>query len=69
MIKPLRIEPKDIYVTFEMSVTDMEKILEYVEKLLPFSAKIVDDADVRSAANELIEVFKEILDSPLIKKG
>jgi hypothetical protein len=71
MIKPIRIEPKDIHVTFEIPVRTIQSLSDFfeglpvtlVEKFFP------GREDVESSFTEAKTVFKEILDHPLVKKG
>ena len=67
-MKPLKIEPKDIYVVFEISANQLESVVDFIEKMKPFSDKIlIGGADVLRDVEDFMTVSKDILEHPLVK--
>ena len=59
-MKIIKIEPKDIYVTLEMSLKDIEKIikaLDHTEIKYDHKSLLKEDVQVGEAANYLINEF------------
>jgi hypothetical protein len=67
-MKPLKIEPKDIAIVFEISATQLESVVDFIEKMKPFSDKIlIDSAEVLKDVEDFMVVSKDILEHPLVK--
>lgn len=67
-MKPLKIEPKDIAIVFEISATQLESVVDFIDKMKPFSDKIlIDGANVLKDVEEFMIVSKDILEHPLVK--
>ena len=69
---PLKIAPKDIHITFEISANQLESIVDYLEKLNPFASKILIGEEVDAVLKDIddfLKVAKEILEHPLVKGG
>lgn len=59
-MKILRVEPKDFYVTFEVSLTDVRNIVEAMDKLGPRLVMAKEDDSLASSFNDLYGMFKEV---------
>lgn len=67
-MKPLKVEPKDIAIILEISVTELTDVVNFIEKLLPLSYKLFTEEDSSNDnVKDFVSVAKEILDHPLVK--
>ena len=69
-MKVVDIQPKDVHVTLELSVSEIGRFLDFCEKAMPLYAKVYKDSDASSGdyvAEEIALPLKDIFDD--IKKG
>ena len=68
-MKPLKIEPKDVYVVFEISASQLESVVDYIEKMRPIESKFISaSSEVIGDVEDFISVANEILKHPLVER-
>lgn len=66
----LNVQPKQVHVTFELSIEEIARILDYYDLANPLYMKVMKDADTKTGEymeTEFIGTLRQIFED--IKKG